>query len=129
MENHNTGRLMAPGNINKKVSYVINEEFLKKLGFIEVKSAGSPETATYRYHNPAAGGTGFDLIYVKEFGIVSVEEFWTDMPEANNGFRNMIMGVFRIESDNDLAFIFLKNVRLCYTFQTSVRRLVNRIAR
>src|SRR5512138_3544675 len=84
-------------NQGKKI-YDINESFLNKLGFEKRNSMPDPDRSIFRYYNPQKKGKGFDLIFVEEFGILSVEEFGIDLITGHTYFRNTIVGIFHIES-------------------------------
>jgi|KBSSwiS6_1023812.scaffolds.fasta_scaffold03892_4 hypothetical protein len=107
---------------NKRKVYDINEMYLEKLGFEKKTAFSDQNKCIFRYHKPGNSAKGFDVIFVEEFGILSVEEFGIDLITGNTHFRNTIVGMFHIESDEDLAFIFSKNVRLKFMFEIAAKR-------
>jgi hypothetical protein len=100
----------------------INEAFLSRLGFYRVISEKIQDTKTYRYCNQH--GHGFDVIFSEEFNVPTVEEFGYD-DAGKTSFNNTIVGMFHIQLPEDLDFIFSRNVRLNYVFNTAKKNVVS----
>lgn len=114
---------VCPFPVAGKIKYSINENYLLAMGFEKKDFLSGPQELVYRYYRPSKNCSGIELIFEKEFGVLSIEEFWLD---KNNGLEYVtytIVGKFRICSDEDLAFIFSKNIRLNYIFNVSGRRV------
>jgi hypothetical protein len=101
----------------------LSQNYLCKLGFVRLDSTADPDFSVYRYCTPKKSGKGFDLIFSGEFGIITVEEFATDPVSGSISFRNTIVGMFQIECQEDLHFIFSRNIRLKHTFKTALKRV------
>lgn len=114
--------------MRKKLSFhqpsscCINENFLSQLGFYRVISEQIQDTKTYRYCNQH--GHGFDVIFSEEFNILTVEEFGYD-DAGRATCNNKIVGMFHIQEPEDLDFIFSRNVRLNYVFNTTKKNVVS----
>jgi hypothetical protein len=93
------------------------------IGFEKNEVLSGPREWVYRYYQPSKGCSGIELIFEKEFGILSVEEFWLNKNNDLEYFTYTIVGKFRICSDEDLAFIFSRNIRLNYIFNINRRRV------
>lgn len=91
------------------------------MGFEKNGILSGPKELVYRYYRPSKKGSGIELIFEKEFGVLSIEEFWLDKINGLEYVTYTIVGKFRICSDDDLAFIFSKNIRLNYLFNMSRR--------
>jgi hypothetical protein len=113
----------VPQRKNMAVAYTLDEMYLFKLGFSKLLGAPDEKDSTFRYYNPNITGAGFDLIYANDFGVVTVEEFSTDPGTGNIFSRNPIVGMFHIKSDEDLKFIFSRNVRLNLAFGILPKRI------
>ncbi len=113
----------CPLPVAGKVGYNINENYLLAMGFEKNDILSGPQELVYRYYRPSKSRSGIELIFEREFGILSVEEFWLDKNNDLAYFTYTIVGKFRICSDDDLAFIFLKNIRLNYIFNVNGRRV------
>lgn len=103
--------------------YNINENYLLAMGFEKNDILSGPQELVYRYYRPSKNGSGIELIFEKEFGVLSIEEFWLDKNKGLEYVAYTIVGKFRICSDDDLAFIFSKNIRLNYLFNMNRRRV------
>jgi hypothetical protein len=103
--------------------YTINEEYLRKIGFEKNEPLSSPCEWVYRHYDPVAGEHGIELKFLKEFGVLSVDEFWINREEGSELFSHTIVGKFRIYSDDDLYFIFSRNVRLHHLFSVANKRV------
>ncbi|MBS4065604.1 MAG: hypothetical protein KGZ74_13680 [Chitinophagaceae bacterium] len=107
----------------EKGNYILNESFLFKLGFEKNEVLCKPNENIYWYLRPLRVCTGIEVIYVQEFGVLSVEEFSFDENGNQKFFTNTIVGKFRIRSDQDLEFIFCNNIRLNYIFFCAGKRV------
>lgn len=107
----------------KKNRYLLNEKLLQDIGFIKTDFAKKRRENVFRYYHPGSMEKGFDLIYSDDYSIVSVEEFTINPATGITRFRNTIVGMFHIQSDEDLRFIFSKNVRLNFVLNVSPRRV------
>jgi hypothetical protein len=114
---------LCPLSIAGKTVYAINENYLLAKGFEKNELLSGPLESVYRYYRPSKNCSGIELIFEKEFGILSVEEFWLNKNNNLEYFTYTIVGKFRISSDEDLAFIFSKNIRLNYIFNMNRRRV------
>jgi hypothetical protein len=103
--------------------YIINEDILSGLGFEKNETLSNPQQTVYRYYRYSKGCSGIELIFENEFGILSVEEFRLNKNNDLEYFSYTIVGKFRISSDQDLAFIFSRNIRLNYIFNVEGRRV------
>jgi len=103
--------------------YMINEAYLKSIGFAKQDSPAERNEIVYRYNRPGRYAGGVELIFEKEFGVLSVEEFCLNKRNGIEYHAYTIVGKFRINSDEDLAFIFAKNIRLNYLFNIDGRRV------
>lgn len=110
-------------SVKGKTSYAINENYLLAMGFEKNEVLSGPKELVYRYYRRSKSCNGIELIFEKEYGILSVEEFWLDKNDGLEYFTYTIVGKFRICSDDDLAFIFSKNIRLNYLFNMNRRRV------
>ena len=106
-----------------KPVYTINEEYLKRLGFKKNEVLSGPNEWIYKYSNPATEGNGLELIFLKEYGILSVEEFWVNHDDAGGYIAHTIVGKFNICSDEDLDFIFSRNIKLNFIFNVVCKRV------
>lgn len=104
-----------------KRNYLPDETYLNKLGFLKLEAATGREKCIYRFYNPS-NNKGFDLIFSDDFGILTVEEFISDTATGRIFSCNTIVGMFHVESDEELKFIFSRNVRLNYVFNISRKR-------
>ncbi len=104
-------------------AYCINVEFLQNLGFEKNEVLSGPAEWVYRYYCRGRGCHGIELVYFNEFSILSVEEFWLDKSDESNYISNSIVGKFRICSDEDLGFIFSRNVKLNHIFNVDGKRV------
>jgi hypothetical protein len=111
--------LTAAGN----TTYVINEDILSGIGFEKNEALSDLQQTVYRYYRHSKVCSGIELIFEKEFGILSVEEFWLNKNNDIEYFSYTIVGKFRISSDQDLAFIFSRNIRLNYLFNIEGKRV------
>lgn len=107
-----------PGN-----GYCINIEFLQNLGFEKNEVLSGPTEWVYRYYRQTKGCHGIELVFSKDFSILSVEEFWLNKSDEMAYISNSIVGKFRICSDEDLGFIFSRNVKLNYIFNVDGKRV------
>lgn len=108
-------------NESPKQKCWIDETFLLKLGFYRVVSNYQEETKIYRFSSEH--GRGFDVIFSEEFGVLTVEEFDCDDHSNKISYNNTVVGMFHIYSTDDLSFIFSRNVRLNYVFNTAKKIL------
>lgn len=107
-----------------KCNYSPDESYLKKLGFLKLEVTAGRKELVFRYHNLNKKGKGFDLLFSDDFSILTIEEFMPDTKGTGiNSYRNTIVGMFHIESDDDLKFIFSRNVRLNYVFNISPKKM------
>lgn len=106
-----------------KSPYIINENYLYSLGFEKNEVLSGPEEWVYRYYNFQSGKNGIELQFLYEFGILSIEEFWQNTTDNDAYFPHVIVGKFRISCDDDLHFIFSKNIRLNYIFNVASKRV------
>ena len=106
-----------------KEEYTIDECYLYRLGFKKQETLSGEDESVYRYFNPFASGNGVELHFLKEHGIVSIEEFWLTSPEGGLQLAHPIVGQFTIHVAGDLQFLFSKNVRLNYIFNVAHRRV------
>ncbi len=109
--------------VTGKKNYSINEEYLLAMGFEKNEPLSGPDQSVYRYYLPSRGCSGIELIFEKVFGVLSVEEFRLNKNADLEYFSYAIVGKFRICSDEDLRFIFSKNIRLNYIFNIEGRRV------
>lgn len=103
--------------------YSINIDFLRNLGFEKNDILSSPTEWVYQYYCRVKGCYGIELVFAKEYGILSVEEFWIDRSDESAYVTNSIVGKFRVCSDEDLNFIFSKNIKLNYLFNVEGKRV------
>jgi len=108
---------------SKKNIYIINEKYLQHLGFQKNEVLSGHNEWVYRYYKPSKGCNGIELIFIKDFCILSVEEFWLNNSNGVEQFTNTIVGKFRIYSDDDLQFIFTRNIRLNYLFNIAGKKV------
>lgn len=106
-----------------RTAYTINEFFLRKLGFEKNEALSGSDECVYRYYNAETPGNGLELFFLKEFSILSIVEFRIVPPGDEKYYTHPIVGEFRVSSDEDLKFIFSKNVRLNYIFNIANRRV------
>ncbi len=104
-------------------TYCLNVAFLQNLGFEKNEVLSGPTEWVYRYYRRGKGCHGIELVFFKEFSILSVEEFWLDKSDESAYISNSIVGKFRICSDEDLGFIFSKNVKLNHIFNVDGKRV------
>jgi len=114
--------LPAPGPQPLSGNYSLNENFLSQLGFLKLEPAADQKESVYRYYRNKME-RGFDLIFCKAFRILTVIEFMTEPDTGEFKYSNMVLGMFHVDSDDDLKFIFSRNVRLNFVFNTSRRKL------
>ncbi|GAB2817385.1 hypothetical protein [Ferruginibacter profundus] len=107
----------------KKNTYTINEKFLQRLGFKKIEVLSGQNEWVYRYYKPSKECNGIELIFIKDFCILSVEEFWLNHSNGFEQVSNTIVGKFSIYSDEDLQFIFSRNIRLNYLFNIAGKRV------
>ena len=98
--------------------YRLNDHFFSRLGFTKQTDG---DASIYRYSNPLTTNNIIEVVYQPEFDVLSIGEFWIGTLGELTG--NNLLGQFRIESDEDLAFIFLKNVRLHHLFYNTRKRV------
>ena len=103
--------------------YSLNEAYLIKLGFNKSETGNGSDHLTYKYQSRETTGSGFELVFQKEYGILSIEEFWEHPADGILYIGNPIVGKFRIQSDEDLRFIFSRNVRLSHIFFTACKKV------
>lgn len=115
---------IAAGRISKgKAVYPINDAYLFNLGFEKNEALSGPEEWVYRYYRPCKRCSGIELIYLREFGILSVEEFWLNGINGVEQMAQTIVGKFRVYCNEDLDFIFSRNIRLNYIFNVDGKRV------
>ena len=116
-------RSTCPSSNEERPVYIINEGYLRMMGFEKNETLSKPTELVYRFYRPAKECHGIELIFEKQFGVLSVEEFWLNKNTNLEYYTYTIVGKFRICSDDDLAFIFSKNIRLNYIFNVNGRRV------
>ncbi len=102
--------------------YFINECFLMNLGFKRNETLSCGYEWVYRYESTITPGNGLELLFLQEYGIVTIKEFWAGEGTECCSAHSLI-GEFRINADEDLEFIFTKNVRLNFIFHVANRRV------
>ncbi len=110
-------------SISKKNIYTINEKYLQHLGFQKNEELSGLNEWVYRYYKPAKKCNGIELVFLKDFCILSVEEFWLNNSTGSEQISTTIVGKFRIYSDDDLRFIFTRNIRLNFLFNIAGRKV------
>jgi len=108
---------------NETPVYCINENYLQAMGFEKNEMLSGPQQLVYRFYRPSKGCCGIELIFEKQFGVLSVEQFRLNKNNDLEYFTYTIVGKFRICCDEDLAFIFSKNIQLNYIFNINGRRV------
>lgn len=108
--------------IKSKAVYCINIDFLRKLGFEKNEVLSGPAEWVYQYYRRVNDSYGIEVVFLKEFSILSVEEFWLNKSDESAYVSNSIVGKFRICSDEDLDFIFSRNIKLNYIFNVDGKR-------
>lgn len=108
---------------SKKNIYTINEKYLQHLGFQKKEDLSNLNEWVYRYYKPAKQCNGIELVFLKEFCILSIEEFWLNHSTGSEQVTNTLVGKFRIYSDDDLRFIFTRNIRLNFLFNIAGRKV------
>lgn len=114
--------IQCTSSLNVK-GYSINVRYLQGLGFEKNESLSGIYESVYRYTRRTKEYNGIELVFVNDFGILSVEEFWLDQIDGKEYITHTIVGKFKICSDADLEFIFSKNIRLNYIFNIDGRRV------
>jgi len=104
-------------------TYNINENYLQRLGFEKNEVLSGINEWVYRYYKPSKQCNGIELVFIRDFCILSVEEFWLNRSNGTEKVSNTIVGKFRIYSDEDLQFIFSRNIRLNYLFNITRRNV------
>ncbi len=117
------GPFVRIGPNETRSTYCINVDFLQNLGFEKNEVLSGPTEWVYRYYRRGKGCHGIELVFLKEFSILSVEEFWLDQSDDSAYVSNSIVGTFRICSDEDLDFIFSRNVKLNHIFNVDGKRV------
>lgn len=106
-----------------KGPHTIDESYLFRLGFQKPEELSTATEWVYRYYSPAGDGHGLELRFLRDYGIVSISEFWCPWSGESSGFSPAIVGQFTIHTGDDLHFLFSKNVRLNYMFNIAYRRV------
>lgn len=102
--------------------YSLNENYLSQLGFSKLEPGREQHPLRYRYYCNRQD-QGFELAFCARYNILSVTEFMHDPETGEWIYSNTVVGMFHIGSDDDLRFIFLRNVRLNFVFHTSRKKL------
>lgn len=116
-------QVMRSTSAETRSVYCLNIDFLRNLGFEKNEILSSPSEWVYRYYCRVKGCYGIELVFSKDFSVLSVEEFWLDRPEESVYVTNSIVGKFKICSDEDLNFIFSRNIKLNYIFNVNGKRV------
>lgn len=116
-------QVMRSTSAETRTVYCLNIDFLRKLGFEKNETLSNATEWVYRYYCGVKNCYGIELVFSKEHSILSVEEFWISRPEDSAYVTNSIVGKFKICSDEDLNFIFSRNIKLNYIFNVNGKRV------
>ena len=116
-------QLPRPSFLKNRSIYDINEKYLQRLGFEKNEVLSGLNECVYRYYKPSKKCNGIELVFIRDFCILSIEEFWLNRSDGTEKISNTIVGKFQIYSDEDLQFIFSRNIKLNYLFNITRRNV------